>query len=45
MAFLKLVRKAVATGLCYSLCLGPVLAADDSNVRVDRPHSSIFVRP
>jgi outer membrane protein len=45
MAFLELVRKAVATGLCYSLCLGPVLAADETNVRVDKPQSFVFIRP
>src|SRR5690348_9983304 len=45
MAFLKFARKAIATGLCYSLCLGPVLAADETNVRVDKPQSFVFVRP
>lgn len=45
MKFLKLVRKGVAAGLCCSLGLGPALAADDQNVRVDRPQSAIFIRP
>lgn len=45
MAFLKFARQAVAAGLCYSLSLGPVLAADETNVRVDKPQSFVLVRP
>jgi outer membrane protein len=45
MAFLAFGRKLLAATLCYPLCLGPLLAADAGNVRVDRPQSFIFVRP
>ncbi len=39
------IRRAIAVVLCSSLPLLPVQAADESNVRVDKPHAPIFVRP
>jgi outer membrane protein len=45
MPFVDTLRRAVASGLCYSVSMGCLYAADESVVRVDKPRSSVIVRP
>lgn len=39
MTFTARIRKIVAAGLCYSVSFCPLLAAQDTNIRVDKPQT------
>jgi outer membrane protein TolC len=39
MTFIQRVRKFVAAGLCCSFSFCPLLAAQETNIRVDKPHT------
>jgi outer membrane protein len=38
-------RQLTAVALAYTLAAAPVFAADESNIRVDRPQAPVFLRP